>query len=315
MANVTVVVGETGWMAVGQIIFVVSAGYFQVAGINDETDVVLTNLGYSVNAAPATVIASAQHVVVSGLQGLAGATGGGVISVAVSVPAGFVVSGSPVTTTGTIGITTDPTTLQNKVLASPSSATGAPTFRLLAATDIPAIPANSKLTGQVPVANGGTGQASASAAFNALSPTTTKGDIAANTGAGNARLAVGSNGQVLTADSMQTTGLKYATPTTPLLTIRRRVSMTPDVMLATDLTIGFSVASASSETLVAAPADGRLVTIKDESGSASSNHITINAGAGDTIQGASTEVITTNYGYRNLYYDVADKIWFIVGSA
>ncbi len=38
-ADVTVAVGSTNWMAVGQIIFIQSAGWYQVAAINDATDV------------------------------------------------------------------------------------------------------------------------------------------------------------------------------------------------------------------------------------------------------------------------------------
>src|SRR5574343_398490 len=62
------------------------------------------------------------------------------------------------------------------------------------------------------IADGGTGASSASVAFNNLSPLTTKGDIVVSTGATNTRLGVGSNGQVLTADSAQASGLKWATP-------------------------------------------------------------------------------------------------------
>ena len=57
----------------------------------------------------------------------------------------------------------------------------------------------SNVTGTVAIANGGTGQTSASAAFNALNPMTTTGDIiyeASPTTA--ARLAIGTTGQVLT---------------------------------------------------------------------------------------------------------------------
>ena len=51
----------------------------------------------------------------------------------------------------------------------------------------------------VPIANGGSGQTTASAAFDALAPTTSSGDIIYRTAAsgGNVRLAIGSPGQVL----------------------------------------------------------------------------------------------------------------------
>lgn len=69
---------------------------------------------------------------------------------------------------------------------------------------------NISLTGTVPVANGGTGQTSATAAFNALSPLTTKGDLLANDGSNDVRLAVGTNGYVLRANSAATTGQEWS---------------------------------------------------------------------------------------------------------
>ncbi len=62
----------------------------------------------------------------------------------------------------------------------------------------------------VPIANGGTGQTSQTSAFDALAPNTVKGDIIVYNGADNVRLPVGSNNQVLTADSAESTGLKWA---------------------------------------------------------------------------------------------------------
>ena len=62
----------------------------------------------------------------------------------------------------------------------------------------------------VTIAQGGTGQTTQTAAYNALSPTTTKGDIEVHNGTNVTRQAVGSNGQVLMADSAQTSGIKYA---------------------------------------------------------------------------------------------------------
>lgn len=67
------------------------------------------------------------------------------------------------------------------------------------------------VTGALPIANGGTGQVTQTAAFDALSPTTTKGDLIVSDGTDNVRLAVGAtNGHVLTVDSTTATGLKWA---------------------------------------------------------------------------------------------------------
>jgi hypothetical protein len=56
-------------------------------------------------------------------------------------------------------------------------------------------------TGTLPIASGGTGQTTASAAFNALSPITTTGDLIIGNGTNSAtRLAIGTNGYILTSN-------------------------------------------------------------------------------------------------------------------
>lgn len=72
----------------------------------------------------------------------------------------------------------------------------------------------SDVTGTLQIANGGTGQTAQTAAFDALAPTTTKGDIIASNGSDNIRVAVGSDGQVLSAASGQTSGLLWVSPLT-----------------------------------------------------------------------------------------------------
>ena len=61
----------------------------------------------------------------------------------------------------------------------------------------------------LPIAEGGTGQSSQTAGFDALAPTTTKGDVIVSDGTDNIRLAVGTNTQVLTADSAEASGVKW----------------------------------------------------------------------------------------------------------
>lgn len=60
------------------------------------------------------------------------------------------------------------------------------------------------------IANGGTGQAAKTAAFDALSPNTTKGDIAIHNGTNNIRVAVGTDGFGIVADSTAASGLAYS---------------------------------------------------------------------------------------------------------
>ncbi len=80
-----------------------------------------------------------------------------------------------------------------------------------ALTNCTSLPLSTGVTGTLPIANGGTGQTSQTNAFDALSPTTTKGDIIVYNGTDNVRLAVGAtNGHVLTVDSAQATGVKWA---------------------------------------------------------------------------------------------------------
>ena len=91
-------------------------------------------------------------------------------------------------------------------------------------------------TGTLPIASGGTGQTTASAAFNALSPITTTGDLILGNGSNSAtRLGIGANGYVLTSDgttaswaastggvtsfSAGTTGLTPSTGTTGAITL------------------------------------------------------------------------------------------------
>jgi hypothetical protein len=64
--------------------------------------------------------------------------------------------------------------------------------------------------GTLGIAKGGTGQTTASAAFDALSPLAGKGSLLTRTVGGHTSLSVGTDGNVLVADSSQSSGLKWS---------------------------------------------------------------------------------------------------------
>lgn len=78
-----------------------------------------------------------------------------------------------------------------------------------------------------------------------------------------------------------------------------------------DLFIGVNVSQATTLTLPLNSPIGTNYIIKDTSGNASSNNITIAAQSPNTIEGASTTTINTNHGLKKLIYDGSSK-WFFI---
>ncbi|QDK46651.1 hypothetical protein DOM22_16555 [Bdellovibrio sp. ZAP7] len=118
----------------------------------------------------------------------------------------------------------------------------------------------------VPISKGGTGQSSKTAGFDALSPLTTKGDIIYFDGTNNVRLAPGTSGQLLSADT--TDGVKWINApstgvtsmsgtlpivvtgtTTPVVSVNAATTSTAGVV-----TVGSGIA-VSSGTISADPAN------------------------------------------------------------
>ena len=80
--NVTVSTTNLGqlnnrWAGVGQILFIVGGGYYQVVSVPSLTTIEVKNLGYTGNAAPGATIASGGNVSPGGLQGVTGPSGVG----------------------------------------------------------------------------------------------------------------------------------------------------------------------------------------------------------------------------------------------
>lgn len=70
----------------------------------------------------------------------------------------------------------------------------------------------------------------------------------------------------------------------------------------------------SARTIVLPPAAsvgrGKVIVIKDESGAAGTNNITADGSGNETIDGATTKAIATNYGYLRLY--CTGTAWFTI---
>lgn len=80
---------------------------------------------------------------------------------------------------------------------------------------------------------------------------------------------------------------------------------------AGDRVIGVNRAGTVTVTLPTAQLrPGRVYTVKDESGDASSNNITVATEGSETIDGSATDVIATNYGAKHYYSDGSN--WFQV---
>jgi len=157
-----------------------------------------------------------------------------------------------------------------------------------------------QVTGTLPIANGGTGQTTKTPAFDALAPTTTKGDLIVYDGTDNIRLAVGTNGYLLTADSAQTSGVKWAAApvsTTVADDTSTNATYYPTFSTATSGT--FSTATVSSTKLTFNPSSGVLnATVPRASNGIFVNSATVSTSytiaAGDN--GVSAGTITVNSG-------------------
>lgn len=139
---------------------------------------------------------------------------------------------------------------------------------------------------------------------------TTKGDIyAATASATPARLGVGTNDQVLTADSSTATGLAWKTPSASALPSVSTKTSAYTLTTSDDYIIADASSAAFTLTLPTAVGNtGKAFLIKKID--ATVNAVTVDGNASETIDGATTQVINGRYGSLNIVSDGSN--WIIV---
>lgn len=157
-------------------------------------------------------------------------------------------------------------------------------------------PGKITLTGTLNVSHGGTGIATTTAYAPIVGGTTATGAFqAATTGFATAGFVLTSNGNAA-LPSWQDSSVLVATITA--------VSSSPYVVLSTDYFLSVDTGVARTIQLPNAPSTGRMFVVKDASGTAAANNITVTTVGGVVlIDGAASYAINQNYGAIQLIFN------------
>lgn len=92
------------------------------------------------------------------------------------------------------------------------------------------------------------------------------------------------------------------------------VASSPYTVAAADFLLLVDTNAARTVNLPAISGGIRLLIVKDKTGLAGANNITIDGSGAETIDGAATNVISSNYGGRILYNPGSGTEWFVLAS-
>lgn len=148
-------------------------------------------------------------------------------------------------------------------------ALGTPSSGIL--TSATGLPLTTGVTGTLPLANGGTGQTTATAAFNALSPITTAGDLILGNGANSAtRLAIGANTYVLTSNG---TTVSWVAPSSTVSSFSAGTTgFTPSSGTTGAVTLAGTLNVANGGTGVTVSSGASSVVLRDASQNVTANN-------------------------------------------
>jgi hypothetical protein len=160
------------------------------------------------------------------------------------------------TGSGSLVFATSPTlsspTFTTPILGTPTSGS------LINCTGYPA----SAISGTISISGGGTGQTTAAAAFNALSPITTAGDLIIGNGANSAtRLAIGANGYILQSNGTTASWVAQNTPVSSFSA--GTTGFTPSTATTGAVTLAGTLNVANGGTGVTASSGANSVVLRD----------------------------------------------------